>query len=83
MKNLFSSWKQDLPASIVVFLVALPLCRKIFEAKFIEIRVKQSTKCKINILQFHDFSTNAFKIFREGNKIYNKHAPKILTINWA
>ena len=24
--NLFSSWKQDLPASIVVFLVALPLC---------------------------------------------------------
>jgi MFS superfamily sulfate permease-like transporter len=28
MKNtsLFSSWKQDLPASIVVFLVALPLC---------------------------------------------------------
>lgn len=26
MKDLFSSWKQDLPASIVVFLVALPLC---------------------------------------------------------
>jgi len=24
--NLFSSWKQDLPASVVVFLVALPLC---------------------------------------------------------
>lgn len=26
MKNSFSSWKQDLPASLVVFLVALPLC---------------------------------------------------------
>ncbi len=26
MKKLFSSWKQDLPSSIVVFLVALPLC---------------------------------------------------------
>lgn len=26
MKNLFSSWKQDVPASLVVFLVALPLC---------------------------------------------------------
>lgn len=26
MKNLFSNWKADLPASLVVFLVALPLC---------------------------------------------------------
>lgn len=26
MKNLFTSWKQDVPASLVVFLVALPLC---------------------------------------------------------
>jgi MFS superfamily sulfate permease-like transporter len=26
MKNLFSSWKADVPASLVVFLVALPLC---------------------------------------------------------
>jgi carbonic anhydrase len=26
MKTFFSSWKQDIPASIVVFLVALPLC---------------------------------------------------------
>jgi MFS superfamily sulfate permease-like transporter len=26
MKNLFSNWRQDLPASLVVFLVALPLC---------------------------------------------------------
>ena len=26
MNSFFSSWKQDLPASIVVFLVALPLC---------------------------------------------------------
>ncbi|MBI2259927.1 MAG: SulP family inorganic anion transporter [Flavobacteriia bacterium] len=26
MINLFSSWKQDLPAGLVVFLVALPLC---------------------------------------------------------
>ncbi len=26
MKNLFSTWKQDLPASFVVFFVALPLC---------------------------------------------------------
>ncbi len=25
-KSLFSSWKQDVPASVVVFLVALPLC---------------------------------------------------------
>lgn len=25
-KNIFSSWKQDLPASLVVYLVALPLC---------------------------------------------------------
>lgn len=30
--NLFSSWKQDLPASIVVFLVALPLCLGIASA---------------------------------------------------
>lgn len=26
MKNFFTSWRQDLPASLVVFLVALPLC---------------------------------------------------------
>ena len=26
MKNLFKSWREDLPASIVVFFVALPLC---------------------------------------------------------
>ena len=26
MKRVFSNWKQDLPASLVVFLVALPLC---------------------------------------------------------
>ena len=26
MKKLFSTWKQDLPASFVVFFVALPLC---------------------------------------------------------
>lgn len=26
MKNMFTHWKQDLPASIVVFFVALPLC---------------------------------------------------------
>jgi carbonic anhydrase len=26
MKNLFKTWKQDLPASFVVFFVALPLC---------------------------------------------------------
>ena len=26
MKNLFNSWREDLPASIVVFFVALPLC---------------------------------------------------------
>lgn len=26
MKSLFSSWKQDLPAGLVVFLVAVPLC---------------------------------------------------------
>lgn len=26
MRSLFSTWKQDLPASVVVFLVALPLC---------------------------------------------------------
>jgi MFS superfamily sulfate permease-like transporter len=26
MKNIFSNWRQDLPASLVVFLVALPLC---------------------------------------------------------
>lgn len=26
MKNLFSTWRQDLPAGLVVFLVALPLC---------------------------------------------------------
>jgi MFS superfamily sulfate permease-like transporter len=26
MKNLFANWKNDLPASLVVFLVALPLC---------------------------------------------------------
>ncbi len=26
MKNLFSNWRHDLPASLVVFLVALPLC---------------------------------------------------------
>lgn len=30
--KLFSSWKQDLPASIVVFLVALPLCLGIASA---------------------------------------------------
>ena len=26
MKNLFSSWRSDVPASVVVFLVAVPLC---------------------------------------------------------
>ena len=26
IKDMFSSWRQDLPASVVVFLVALPLC---------------------------------------------------------
>lgn len=26
MKNLFQTWKQDLPAGVVVFLVAVPLC---------------------------------------------------------
>lgn len=26
MKNLFSNWRDDIPASLVVFLVALPLC---------------------------------------------------------
>lgn len=26
MKNLFANWRQDMPASLVVFLVALPLC---------------------------------------------------------
>ena len=26
MKNLFNSWRSDLPSSIVVFFVALPLC---------------------------------------------------------
>lgn len=26
MKNLFSNWKSDIPSSLVVFLVALPLC---------------------------------------------------------
>lgn len=26
MKNIFSNWRSDLPASLVVFLVALPLC---------------------------------------------------------
>ena len=26
MKNIFSNWRSDAPASLVVFLVALPLC---------------------------------------------------------
>ena len=26
VKNLFSEWRKDLPASLVVFLVAVPLC---------------------------------------------------------
>jgi MFS superfamily sulfate permease-like transporter len=26
MKNLFKTWKQDFPAGLVVFLVAVPLC---------------------------------------------------------
>ncbi|HNA32933.1 MAG TPA: SulP family inorganic anion transporter, partial [Flavobacteriales bacterium] len=26
MKNLFSSWRSDVPSSVVVFLVAMPLC---------------------------------------------------------
>jgi hypothetical protein len=26
MKNIFNTWKQDIPAGLVVFLVAVPLC---------------------------------------------------------
>lgn len=47
-----------------------------FEARFEEIKVKYATKCSINILPFHGFTTNAFKNFLEGNDISNCYVPK-------
>jgi hypothetical protein len=37
--------------------------QKNFEAMFKEIKVKYAAKCRINILPFHGFTTNASKIF--------------------
>jgi hypothetical protein len=49
-----------------------------FEDKFEEIKVKYATKCKISIVPFHGFTTNAFKNFIDGNSISNCYVPKNL-----
>ena len=51
---------------------------KNFETKFEEIKLKYATKCKINILPFHGFTTNDFKNFLEGNGISKCYIPKNL-----
>jgi hypothetical protein len=51
---------------------------KKFEDKFEEIKVKYATKCKISIVPFHGFTTNAFKNFIDGNSISNCYVPKNL-----
>jgi hypothetical protein len=45
---------------------------------FEKIKVKYPAKCRINILPFHGFTTNAFKNFLEGKDISNYFAPKNL-----
>jgi hypothetical protein len=49
-----------------------------FEAMFEEIKVKYAAKCRINILPFHGFTTNASKKFLEGNDISNCYVPENL-----
>ena len=51
---------------------------KNFKTMFEELEVKYSTKCRISIVPFHGFTTNAFKNFLEGNNIYNCFVPKNL-----
>jgi hypothetical protein len=51
---------------------------KNFKTKFKEIKVKYATKCRISIVPFHGFTTNAFKNFLEGNDISNCFVPKNL-----
>jgi hypothetical protein len=51
---------------------------KNFKTKFEEIKIKYATKCKISIVPFHGFTTNAFKNFIDGNGISNCYVPKNL-----
>ena len=49
-----------------------------FEATFEKIKEKYAAKCRISIVPFHGFTTNAFKYFLEGNDISNCFVPKNL-----
>jgi hypothetical protein len=49
-----------------------------FEATFEKIKEKYAAKCRISIVPFHGFTTNAFKNFLEGNDISNCFVPKNL-----
>jgi hypothetical protein len=49
-----------------------------FEAMLEKIKEKYAEKCRISIVPFNGFTTNAFKNFLEGNDISNCFIPKNL-----
>jgi hypothetical protein len=49
-----------------------------FTATFEKIKEKYAAKCRISIVPFHGFTTNAFKYFLEANDISNCFVPKNL-----
>jgi hypothetical protein len=51
---------------------------KNFKTKLEEIKVKYATICKLSIVPFHGFTTNAFLNFIDGNGISYCYIPKNL-----
>jgi hypothetical protein len=49
-----------------------------FKTKFEELKVKYAIECKINLVPFVSFTTNAFNNFIEWNSFFNYNVPKNL-----